>query len=384
MGEGRDDPRRRGQRPDRPGPGGQYPSGQGPDGVGPNGPERTAAHRQGPPIRPMHPDGRTGRFAAEDTGFVDRIREDEPVDMTAVRRDDALLDAIAGGGTVSTDTPAEYALASLLADWRDEIVTSPVPQKPTVDEVLAAPVQTSRRRSARRFQIIAGAAAAFVAVAVTGGVFVHKAQPGDSLWDAKQAMFAQQASETLATSAAKAQLGQASAALDSGDTAAVRTALAQAKAKSRTVRDAGVRAQLEQQVRDLEAAVGTPGGTAPSSAASRPDNPTREPGPESRPQLPGTEGGGPTAAGVPNPGRDPSDRLPSTAGPTAPVETSTVDPRVLRAPTSKHPTSPRQTPSRTDAPTTTTEPTVTSGPSADAQTTGPITTTVPKRTTAPR
>ncbi|RDB47408.1 anti-sigma-D factor RsdA, partial [Tsukamurella tyrosinosolvens] len=104
----------------------------------PHDPENTAAHRLGPPIRPMRPGAPRG-IGADDTGFIDRVTDDgAPVDVAAVRRDDDLIEALAAGGAVTTADQSEFALASLLADWRDEIVTTPVPAGPTVDELLAA------------------------------------------------------------------------------------------------------------------------------------------------------------------------------------------------------------------------------------------------------
>ncbi|MFW2240932.1 anti-sigma-D factor RsdA, partial [Rhodococcus opacus] len=51
--------------------------------------------------------------------------DDAPVDVAAVRRDDALIDAIAGGGPVATDSPEQYELALLLTNWRADIVATP-------------------------------------------------------------------------------------------------------------------------------------------------------------------------------------------------------------------------------------------------------------------
>ncbi|MGV7636706.1 anti-sigma-D factor RsdA, partial [Mycobacterium kansasii] len=60
-----------------------------------------------------------------------------------------LIEALAAGGAVTTADQSEFALASLLADWRDEIVTTPVPAGPTVDELLAATEPARRTRGFR-------------------------------------------------------------------------------------------------------------------------------------------------------------------------------------------------------------------------------------------
>jgi len=57
--------------------------------------------------------------------------DDAPVDVSAVRRDDALIDAIAGGGPVATDSPEQYELALLLTNWRADIVATPMPTSQT-------------------------------------------------------------------------------------------------------------------------------------------------------------------------------------------------------------------------------------------------------------
>src|SRR3977135_4132847 len=61
-----------------------------------------------------------------------------PVDIAAVRRDDALIDAIASNGPVRTDSAEEYQLATLLADWRAELISPPLPGEPNLDEIVAA------------------------------------------------------------------------------------------------------------------------------------------------------------------------------------------------------------------------------------------------------
>ncbi|GAA4404672.1 anti-sigma-D factor RsdA [Tsukamurella soli] len=279
----------------------------------------------------MRPDGRTESFRAADTGFVDRVRDDGRPDIAAVRRDDELLDAVAGGGAVATDTHAEYELASLLAQWRDEIVTAPIAQRPTLEEVLAAP-STARRSPARRFQLVAGAAAAFIAVVVGALVFVQRSNPGDPLWNVKSVMFAQQASQTLVTSEAKAQLNQASAALQTGDRAGVATALAQVRAKVDTVRDPKVRAALEQQARTLAAAAGLPTDT-PTAVAQLPSilaqSSTQRPDRGRTPTSPGA-----SAANVPDRGHHPPvdvrapvhPRHPPVDRPTSPTQSTVTAP----------------------------------------------------------
>ncbi|MEC3913196.1 anti-sigma-D factor RsdA [Nocardia sp. CDC160] len=140
--------------------------------------------------------------AAGDTG---------PVDIAAVRRDDALIDAISGDGPVQTGTSEEYQLAALLADWRAEIMAEPLPAGPDLDAIVAAVNQEIGARQARigasnrgRLRLVRpllGAAAA--AALILGGLtaFSYNASPGDPLWRMKEVVFSEQAQSTVVSRA---------------------------------------------------------------------------------------------------------------------------------------------------------------------------------------
>ena len=131
-----------------------------------------------------------------------------PVDIAAVRRDDALIEAIAGDGQVATDSAEEYQLASLLANWRADIVEAPMPAGPDLDAVVAAVnqeigardvrVNAQRRGRLRLVRPIMGAAAAVALIAGGTTAFSYGAQPGDPLWRVKEVVFSQQAQTTIA------------------------------------------------------------------------------------------------------------------------------------------------------------------------------------------
>ncbi|MFD4292041.1 anti-sigma-D factor RsdA [Rhodococcus sp. NPDC058505] len=128
----------------------------------------------------------------------------QPFDLGAVQRDDALLDALAGGGDVPTSTEEEYRLAALLAGWRAEIVGPDLPAGPTLDEAAAAVDrergdQQAPRRGLRLLRPIAGAAAAIAVVMAGVTVFSYNAQPGDPLWRVKEVVFTQRANSTVAS-----------------------------------------------------------------------------------------------------------------------------------------------------------------------------------------
>ncbi|ADG77538.1 Anti-sigma-D factor RsdA sigma factor binding region domain-containing protein OS=Tsukamurella paurometabola(strain ATCC 8368 / DSM / CCUG 35730 / CIP 100753 / JCM 10117 / KCTC 9821 / NBRC 16120 / NCIMB 702349 /NCTC 13040) OX=521096 GN=Tpau_0904 PE=4 SV=1 [Tsukamurella paurometabola] len=312
--------------------------------------ERTAAHRLGPPIRPMRP-GAVPDSRNADTGFIDRVTDDgAPVDVAAVRRDDELIEALASGGAVSTSDHSEFALASLLADWRDEIVTTPVAAGPSVDELMAeaerrkaggsddgvtslADARAARR--SRKLGLAMGSAAAAVAILGGGGVLVNAASPGDgALWSVKEVVFADAASQTLATSEAKAQIESADRDASSGNQAAAQTALASAREQAAKVKNDKQRAALEEQIRQAEARAGLPVGstdlrtTVPSSTSTTPVTP-RPPDPTSVTSIPPVimMTTAPTTTPITTTPRPPtSTTSPSTSPSTSSTEPSTTEP----------------------------------------------------------
>lgn len=167
----------------------------------------------------MTDDDRTSAFPGRDHGSMDS----EPLDVAAVRADDALLDALSRdrlpGGWELTD--ADHQLASMLAGWRHDLDARPMPLHPTVDEVEAEIARVDRaashRGAFRRLRYVAGAAA--VAVVAFGAVTVlaQNAEPGDPLWNVKETMFGSEASATIASSNVQSNMEKAEQALAGGD-----------------------------------------------------------------------------------------------------------------------------------------------------------------------
>ncbi|MFI9506442.1 anti-sigma-D factor RsdA [Nocardia sp. NPDC052566] len=130
-----------------------------------------------------------------------------PVDIAAVRRDDALIDAIASDGPVQTDSVEEYQLATLLASWRAELITPPMRNEPDLDAIVAAVNQEIGARQVRvnaqtggRLRLlrpIAGTAAALALVIGGMTAFSYNAEPGDPLWRVKEVVFSEQAQTTV-------------------------------------------------------------------------------------------------------------------------------------------------------------------------------------------
>jgi hypothetical protein len=178
--------------------------------------------------------------------------DDAPVDVVAVRRDDALIDAIAGGGPVASDSSEQDQLALLLTNWRADIVAAPMPTGPLLDDVIAA-IDASDTRSARSaargtlrlLRPIAGAAAAIAMVIGGVTIFSYNAAPGDPLWSVKSVVFSQQADSTVAQIDTTSQLQEAERLIAAGDAEAAKNLLEGAADRAGGVRDADTRNELD-------------------------------------------------------------------------------------------------------------------------------------------
>lgn len=256
----------------------------------------------------------SGPYAAEDTG------DSGPVDIAAVRGDDALIDAIASDGPVRTDSPEEFQLASLLADWRADILAEPMPAGPDLDTVFAAVNQeigarqvrvgASSRGRLRLVRPIFGAAAALSLV--FGGItaFAYSAAPGDPLWRVKEVVFSEQAQSTVVQYADE-DLVAAQNLLTSGNPEQAKARLEQASANAGQVDDQGKREDLIARwnlLRDQLIKV------APEVGAQLPPTTTAPGKPSSPVQVPPTTNPGTTAPVAPvGPGSESTD--PSTQPP---------------------------------------------------------------------
>ncbi|MDV6282841.1 anti-sigma-D factor RsdA [Rhodococcus jostii] len=309
--------------------------------------------------------------------------DDAPVNVAAVRRDDALIDAIAGGGPVATDSPEQYELALLLTNWRADIVATPMPTGPLLDDVIAA-IDASDARSARSaarsklrlLRPIAGAAAAIAVVMGGATIFSYNAAPGDPLWSVKSVVFSQQADSTVAQIDTASQLQEAERLIAAGDAEAAKNLLEGAADRSGGVRDADMRNELDvwraklaaevEKIAPTTPATTTPGTTttdAPTQATELPATVPGTPGSTTLPgieQLPGTL---PTDLQIPGLPPIPLPQLPTLPPP--PPETvppMSPDPTIMLVPTLPSDTpatepstqQPPQEPSTVPLPTTTT------------------------------
>lgn len=283
-----------------------------------------------------------------------------PVDIAAVRRDDALIDAIASDGPVQTDSPEEFQLAALLADWRAEVVAPPLPEAPDLDEIVAAVNQEIGARKVRvgprgggRLRLVrplAGAAAALALVFGGMTAFSYNAEPGDPLWKVKEVVFSEQA-QTTVVARADDELTQAQSALAQGDPDEARVLLDRVRTTAQQVDDPAKQDDLIERWNALVAELGKVAPEIASQITSTQARPT-EPKPSGQvpttvPTKPGTTPD-PTVLGTQEPGTvDPETPLPTR--PTVPTQEPTQPP-------TQEPTQPEQpTP---PAPTTIASPTV--------------------------
>jgi len=164
---------------------------------------------------------------------------DGPVDLAAVRADDALIDALAGGAGAA-GVPGAYgfggtdddSLATILAAWRADIEADPMPELVTLDEaaeaVAAGHESRDRLRSRGRRRMPFAIAAVAAAVACAGlTVAVHGAMPGDTLWGVSKVFFSERAASVERVEEVRNRIEAANGALARGDTQAARNELAQ-------------------------------------------------------------------------------------------------------------------------------------------------------------
>ncbi|NMD94613.1 hypothetical protein HF877_04240 [Rhodococcus sp. BL-253-APC-6A1W] len=287
---------------------------------------------------------------------------DATVDISAVRRDDALIDAISGNGPVETESTEEYELATLLAGWRAEILSDPVPAEPDLDQVVAAvhrelgardALASRRARSKSQLRVIRpiAGAAALVMIALGGATAVsYSAEPGDPLWSVKQVVFSEQAQSTEARIDTTSTLERAEQLIADGKTDEAEQLLQSAEARSARVTDQGDRDALGDWLQRLSAEIDK---LAPAPS------PLPLPPPSDTAVVP-----------APDVGQIPSDTLlpvepgplPTTPGPVEPSQPvpspspPPIDPTILDAPPASDTPSPTPTPTPSPTQPGTTEP----------------------------
>jgi hypothetical protein len=213
---------------------------------------------------------------------------DGPVDLAAVRADDALIDALAGGAGVAGDQDGygfggtdDDRLAAILAAWRADIEADPMPELVTLDEaaeaVAAGHESRDRLRSRGRRRMPFAIAAVAAAVACAGlTVAVHGAMPGDTLWGVSKVFFSERAQSVERVEEVRTRIEAANGALARGDTQAARNELAQVNIVIPQV-EPGQRAPLVAERDRVQSSLGTDPSSSTREPAAGSTEPTREP-----------------------------------------------------------------------------------------------------------
>jgi hypothetical protein len=254
---------------------------------------------------------------------------DGPVDLAAVRADDALLDAIAGGAGLGAFGSHEDVfgrpgqdddeLAAILAAWRADIEADPMPELVSLDEaseaVVAGHEARDRRAGRARRRMPFAVAAAAIAIALAGfTVAVHSAQPGDTMFGLTKVLFSEQADNAQKAQTARATIEQANTAIKRGDPATAQSLLQSAAGQiqaAQPVDQPPLQQQREQALKSLAAqppAQSASPTTAPSASSGTPEGTTaKDTEKRKRPQKPSpveptpTTNPGNPAAGTPPP-----------------------------------------------------------------------------------
>ncbi|MGQ4597337.1 anti-sigma-D factor RsdA [Nocardia sp. R6R-6] len=302
------------------------------------------------------------RLGSRNSGpYAEASGDTGPVDIAAVRRDDALIDAIAGDGPVHTESAEEHQLAILLADWRAELIAPPMSAEPDLDAIVAAVNQEIGARQARlgaqtggRLRLlrpIMGAAAALALVIGGMTAFSYNAEPGDPLWRVKEVVFSEQAQTTVVQRAGN-DLNQASTLVSQNPTQA-KVRLEQARDNAEQVSDPQkrnelltewqrlleelrkVKPELADQLESTAPQTSEPRATTPgTSATTRPTPTTGSTGPTilQQPAEPSGKPTQPTDATTPNGGGAPTTVPPVTTGSPAATTPSQATPEPTTQP----------------------------------------------------
>lgn len=168
--------------------------------------------------------------------------DEEPIDLSALQADDALLDALGGTNpdiAVSAHD-ARPSLEALLVAWRQDIDAAPIGDLVDAETATAAIAAGNRphRRLKRRHLVPVATAAAVLMITFTGvGVAARDAQPGDMLWGVAQVLYTDHTRSIQAASSARENLNTAESAIEHGNRNAAEAALRSAQEQMRGVKD---------------------------------------------------------------------------------------------------------------------------------------------------
>jgi hypothetical protein len=247
---------------------------------------------------------------------------EQPVDLGAVARDDALLDALGRGD----DLPPDDEFAAMLASWRTDL--SPDEAADDAEEEMATPPLVQKTAHSRLARFVLAAAAVVLAAAGTVAIAAGRAQPGGRLWPITTVVYAERADSLVAAQDARSAIAEAREAVAADRYAEADRLLDQATALAGRVVDTGTRQELLDEVAAVRALL--PGAT-PSTTTSRAPTPTPSASPSSSAGSGSHAGSGTTGNG--NSGSTPSPSASSGGSltdilPDLPLPTITLIPKL--------------------------------------------------------
>ena len=202
--------------------------------------------------------------------------DNEP-SLDEIRRSDSFVNALAGGGPVASDDPADAALAALLGGWRDEMRWPPAtglisePQAiAALDAGLAEKPGGLRRdkraekqiasvtpmRNRRGLSVVGAAAAAVLCIGGFGAV-VAGAGPGDALYGLRSMLFGapKEVRDDAVALAARSELNQVQELIAQGDWQQAQEKLVAVSTQVASIGDEQQKQDLFDEFNDLSAKV---------------------------------------------------------------------------------------------------------------------------------
>ncbi|WJR32777.1 anti-sigma-D factor RsdA [Mycobacteroides immunogenum] len=175
-----------------------------------------------------------------------------PEDLAALRRTNRMIDAIAADLPVATSDSDEYAVAMMLAAWREDVGREPMPAKPTLGQARNA--LRDRGGRSRLLATTVGSAAAVTLLFGGFGAAVYQSHPGDALYGLRTSLFG--APPAVRTDpvvlSAQTELAQVEKLISQGDWEGAQQQLGVAAARVNEVGDAQQKAALASRVQQAE------------------------------------------------------------------------------------------------------------------------------------
>ena len=194
-----------------------------------------------------------------------------------IRRSDSFVDALAGGGPVAPEDPADAALAALLGSWRDEMRWPPATGLISEPQAIAAldaglaeksgglrrdkradkQVASVTPMKNRRGLSVVGAAAAAVLCLGGFGAVVAGAGPGDALYGLRSMLFGapKEVRDDAVALAARSELNQVQELIAQGDWQQAQEKLVAVSTQVASIGDEQQKQDLFDEFNDLSAKV---------------------------------------------------------------------------------------------------------------------------------